>query len=256
MQGLMMDMPLLITDLIRFADRNHGDTEIVSKTVEGDIHRYTYRDAHARARRLAKVLQALGVKPGDRVGTLAWNGYRHYELYYAISGIGSVINTINPRLFPDQIVYISNHAENSALFFDLTFVPLVEKLAPQLKSVKHYVLMTDRGHMPKQTSIPNLLCYEDLMAQQDDRYAWPSFDEVPEGVVVAVSWVGTGLVVRLVGVGDGEAMIVAAVSVVGEGLNSVAAVTGVGGGASGVEQPTRMVTIRARTSQVLAATCR
>ena len=177
MQGLMMEAPLLITDLIRFADRNHGDTEIVSKTVEGDIHRYTYRDAHARARRLANVLQALGVKPSERVGTLAWNGYRHYELYYAISGIGSVINTINPRLFPDQIVYISNHAENSALFFELTFLPLVEKLAPQLKTVKHYVLMTDSGHMPKQTSIPNLLCYEDLMAQQDDRYEWPSFDE-------------------------------------------------------------------------------
>ena len=145
MQGLMMDVPLLISDLIRFADRNHGDTEIVSKTAEGGTHRYTYRDAHGRAKRLAKVLQALGVKMGERVGTVAWNGYRHYELYYAISGIGAIINTINPRLFPDQIAYISNHAENCALFFDLTFVPLVEKLAPQLKTVKHYVLMTDRG---------------------------------------------------------------------------------------------------------------
>jgi acyl-CoA synthetase (AMP-forming)/AMP-acid ligase II len=177
MYGLMMDTPLLISDLIRFADRNHGDTEIVSKTVEGDIHRYSYRDAHARARRLAKVLQGLGVKAGDRVGTLAWNGYRHYELYYAISGMGAVINTINPRLFPDQIVYISNHAENSALFFDLTFAPLVEKLAPQLKTVKHYVLMTDRAHMPKDSAIPNLQCYEDLMAKQDDAFEWPSFDE-------------------------------------------------------------------------------
>ena len=177
MHGLMMDTPLLITDLIRFADRNHGDTEIVSKTVEGTIHRTTYREAHARARRLAKVLQALGVKAPDRVGTLAWNGYRHYELYYAISGIGAVINTINPRLFPEQIAYISNHAENTALFFDLTFVPLVEKLAPQLKSVKHYVLMTDRAHMPAQTSIPRLLCYEELMAKQDERFDWPTFDE-------------------------------------------------------------------------------
>ena len=177
MHGLMMDTPLLISDLIRFADRNHGETEIVSKTSEGDVHRYTYHDAHGRARQLAKVLQALGVKPADRVGTLAWNGYRHYELYYAISGIGSVINTINPRLFPDQIVYISNHAENTALFFDLSFVPLVEKLAPQLKTVKHYVLMTDRAHMPAKSAIPNLLCYEDLMAQQDDDYAWPTFDE-------------------------------------------------------------------------------
>ena len=188
MKGLMMDMPLLISDLIRHADRNHGDTEIVSKTVEGTskdgtgaVHRYTYREAHARARRLAKVLQGLGVKMSERVGTLAWNGYRHYELYYAISGIGAVINTINPRLFPDQITYISNHAENMALFFDLSFVPLVEKLAPQLKTVKHYVLMTDRAHMPPRSStggaIPNLLCYEDLMAKQDDRFEWPTFDE-------------------------------------------------------------------------------
>ncbi|TAN56401.1 MAG: fatty-acid--CoA ligase [Betaproteobacteria bacterium] len=184
MHGLMMDAPLLISDLIRFADRHHGDSEIVSKTVEGAgpdgqgaVHRYTYRDAHRRARQLAKVLQALGVTSPDRVGTLAWNGYRHYELYYAISGIGAVINTINPRLFPEQIAYISNHAENVALFFDLSFLPLVEKLVPQLKTVKHYVLMSDRGHMPANSAIPGLQCYEDLMARQDDRFEWPSFDE-------------------------------------------------------------------------------
>ena len=177
MQGLMMDVPLLVSGLIRFADRNHGDTEIVSNTVEGGLHRYTYRDAHARARRLAKVLHALGVKLGDRVGTLAWNGYRHYELYYAISGIGAVINTVNPRLFPDQITYISNHAENQVLCFELNLLPLVEKLAPRFTTVKHYVLMTDRAHMPAQTSIPTLLCYEDLLQQQDERFAWPSFDE-------------------------------------------------------------------------------
>jgi fatty-acyl-CoA synthase len=177
MLGLMMDMPLLISDLIRHADRNHGDTEIVSKTVEGGMHRYTYRDAHGRAKRLAKVLGALGVKMSDRIGTMAWNGYRHYELYYAISGVGAIINTINPRLFPDQITYISNHAENTALFFDLTFVPLVEKLAPELKTVKHFVLMTDRGHMPNRTSIPNLLCYEELLERQDEKFEWPSFDE-------------------------------------------------------------------------------
>ena len=181
MHGLMMEMPLLISDLIKHADRNHGETEIVSKTVEGNVHRYTYRDAHARARRLAKVLQGLGVKPSDRVGTLAWNGYRHYELYYAISGIGGVINTLNPRLFPEQITYISNHAENTALFFDLTFVPLVEKLAPLLKTVKHYVLMTDRANMPARGSpgstIANLQCYEELMAKQDDSFEWPAFDE-------------------------------------------------------------------------------
>jgi 3-(methylthio)propionyl---CoA ligase len=177
MHGLMMDVPLLVSDLIRFADRHHGDTEIVSKTVEGGIHRYTYRDAHRRARQLARALQALGVKSPDRVGTLAWNGYRHYELYYAISGIGAVINTINPRLFPEQIAYISNHAENAALFFDLTFVPLIEKLAPQLATVKHFVLMTDRAHMPAKSAIPDLLCYEELLAAQDDRFEWPQFDE-------------------------------------------------------------------------------
>jgi fatty-acyl-CoA synthase len=178
MHGLMMDVPLLISGLIRFADRFHGDTEIVSKTVEGaGLHRYNYREAHARARRLARALGALGVKMHDRVGTLAWNGYRHYELYYAISGSGAVINTINPRLFPDQISYICNHAGNVALFFDLTFVPLVEKLAPALKSVKHFVLMTDRAHMPAASSIPGLLCYEELLAAQGEDYAWPSFDE-------------------------------------------------------------------------------
>src|SRR5687767_4205573 len=170
MQGLMMDMPLLISGLIRHADRNHGDTEIVSKTVEGDVHRTTYREAHARARRLAKALaRALGLRPGERVGTLAWNGYRHYELYYAISGMGAVINTINPRLFADQIVYISNHAENVALFFDPTFVALVEKLAPQLKSIRHYVLMTDRAHMPKGSSY---LCYEELLEKESDDFEW------------------------------------------------------------------------------------
>jgi 3-(methylthio)propionyl---CoA ligase len=174
MHGLMMDMPLLISDLIRHADRNHADTEIVSRTVEGDIHRYTYRDAHARARRAANALKKLGVRMDDRVATLAWNGFRHYELYYAISGMGAVINTINPRLFGEQIVYISNHAENMALFFDPTFLPLVEKLAPQLKTVRHYVLMTDRKHMPQGSKY---LCYEELLEKESDAFEWPSFDE-------------------------------------------------------------------------------
>ena len=177
MQGLMMDAPLLITDLIRHADRHHGETEIVSKTVEGGIHRYTYREAHTRSRRLAKALAALGAKPSDRVATLAWNGYRHFEIYYAVAGSGAVIHTINPRLFPDQIVYIANHAEDRFVFFDLTFLPLVEKLAGQLKTVKGFVLMTDRAHMPKQSSIPNLLCYEELLEVQDDKFEWPHLDE-------------------------------------------------------------------------------
>jgi acyl-CoA synthetase (AMP-forming)/AMP-acid ligase II len=177
MHGLMMDQPLLISDLIRHADRHHGDTEIVSKTVEdGAIHRYTYRDAHRRARRLAKAMKALGVQMHDRVGTLAWNGYRHFEIYYATAGSGGVIHTINPRLFPEQITYIANHAEDKALFFDVNLAPLVEKLAPMLTSVKSFVAMTARATMPK-VNIPNLHCYEDLIAAQDDDYEWPSFDE-------------------------------------------------------------------------------
>jgi len=177
MQGLMMDMPLLISDLIRHADRHHGATEIVSKTVEdGAIHRTTYSEAHRRSRRLAKALKALGVVPGDRVATLAWNGYRHFEIYYAVAGSGAVIHTINPRLFPEQIVYIANHAEDKALFFDVNLAPLVEKLAPQLTTVKAFVAMTGRASMPK-SSIPNLHCYEELLEAQDDRFAWPTFDE-------------------------------------------------------------------------------
>ena len=176
MLGLMQEQSFLISDLIRHADRHHGSTEIVSKTVEGSMHRYTYRDAHKRARQLAKALQALGVKMNDRVATLAWNGYRHFEIYYAVAGIGSIIHTINPRLFPDQITYIANHAEDSYVFFDITFAPLIEKLAPALKTVKGFVAMTDRAHMPKE-KIPNLLCYEELLAGHDDRLEWPTFDE-------------------------------------------------------------------------------
>jgi fatty-acyl-CoA synthase len=177
MHGLMMDQPLLISDLIRHADRHHGDTEIVSKTVEdGSIHRYTYREAHARARRLARALQALGAQPGDRIATLAWNGYRHFEIYYAAAGSGGVIHTINPRLFPEQMIYIANHAEDKVLFFDVNLTPLVEKLGPQMKTVKAFVAMCGRAGMPK-ANIPGLHCYEDLLAAQDDRYDWPSFDE-------------------------------------------------------------------------------
>jgi fatty-acyl-CoA synthase len=176
MQGLMMDMPLLISDLIRHADRHHGSTEIVSRTLEGGIHRYDYRQAHARAQRLANGLKMLGVAMHDRVATMAWNGYRHFEIYYAVAGSGAVIHTINPRLFAEQIAYIANHAEDRVVFFDVTFAPLVEKLAPQLKSVKHFVAMTDRAHMPKE-KIPHLLCYEELLEKEKPDYDWPTFDE-------------------------------------------------------------------------------
>jgi 3-(methylthio)propionyl---CoA ligase len=176
MQGLMMDMPLLISDLIRHADRHHGACEIVSRTLEGGLHRYTYRQAHARARKLANALKKLGVAAPDRVATLAWNGYRHFEIYYAVAGSGAVIHTINPRLFAEQIAYIANHAEDKLVFFDLTFAGLVEKLAPQLGSVKHFVAMTDRAHMPK-ARIPNLLCYEELLEAEAAEFEWPSLDE-------------------------------------------------------------------------------
>src|SRR5450830_1987229 len=121
--GQMMNQPLLISSIIEFAARHYAGSEIISRRVEGDMHRYTYRDCHQRARRLANALHGLGVGMGDRVATLAWNGYRHLEAYYAVSGSGAVLHTINPRLFPDQIAYISNHAEDQVLLFDLTFLP-------------------------------------------------------------------------------------------------------------------------------------
>ena len=183
LQGLMMDMPLLISSLIAHADRHHGDTEIVSRTVEGPdkdgrgaIHRSTYRAAHQRARQLANALRALGVGQSERIGTLAWNGYRHFETYFAVSGMGAVCHTINPRLFPDQLAYIINHAEDRYVLFDLSFVPLVEKLAPVCPGVRGWVAMTDQAHMP-QAAIANLLCYEALLAAQSDAFDWPQFDE-------------------------------------------------------------------------------
>jgi fatty-acyl-CoA synthase len=175
MHGLMMDMPLMISALLQHADRNHGDAEIVSRTVEGGIHRYNYRAAHQRCRRLANALTALGVQRGDRVATLAWNGYRHFEIYFAVSGMGAVMHTVNPRLFPEQLHYIVNHAEDGFLFFDLTFLPLVEALADKCPTVKGWVAMTDKAHMPQ--SKVKLLCYEDLIDSSSDVFAWPSFDE-------------------------------------------------------------------------------
>ena len=176
MNGLMMSMPLAVSSLLRHAAVNHGDTEIVSRRCEGDIHRYTYREAHSRAKKLANALARLDVRAGDRVATLAWNGYRHFELYYAVSGMGAVVHTVNPRLFPEQVAYIVNHAEDAYVFFDLTFAPLVEKIAPSCRGVKGWVAMTDRAHMPK-VNVPELLCYEEIVEGQRDDYEWPTFDE-------------------------------------------------------------------------------
>ena len=176
MFGLMQEHKLLVSSLIEHAANCHPDAEIVSRTVEGPIHRCTYRDIHRRAKQLANALTALGVQSGDRVATLAWNGYRHMELYFGVSGMGAVLHTVNPRLFPEQLEYIINHAEDSILFFDASFAPLVEKLLPKLTSVRALVLMTDRAHMP-QSAAPNLLCYEELLVSQSDDYAWPELDE-------------------------------------------------------------------------------
>jgi 3-(methylthio)propionyl---CoA ligase len=172
----MMQMPLLISSLITHAARHHGDTEIVSRRVEGDLHRSTYAEVERRSRQLAQALARLGCAPGDRVGTLAWNGHRHLEIYYGTSGSGLVCHTINPRLFPEQIAWIANDAEDRVLCFDLTFLPLVEKLAPSMPSVRHFVVMTDRAHMPSQSTL-KLLCFEDLLAAESGDYAWPEFDE-------------------------------------------------------------------------------
>ena len=176
MQGLMMDRPLLISSIIDHAALYHGDTEIVSRTVEGPIHRYTYRDAQARSKQVATTLARLGVQAGDRVGTVAWNGYRHFELYYGVSGMGAILHTINPRLFPEQLVYIVNHAEDAYLFVDLTFVPLLEALADKLETVKGFVIMTDDAHMPE-TTLANACCYETLIGAESSDYEWPRFDE-------------------------------------------------------------------------------
>lgn len=176
MQGQMMSTPLLTSSLLVHAERHHGDREIVSRRVEGDIHRYSYADMASRCRRLARALTRQGVSPSDRVATLAWNGYRHMELYYAVSGMGAVLHTINPRLHVDQMVYIADHAEDQVLFFDLTFLPLVEEIAPRLLTTKIFVAMTDRAHMPE-SKISGLLCYEDLLQPESDVYIWPNLAE-------------------------------------------------------------------------------
>ncbi|WP_234730252.1 long-chain-fatty-acid--CoA ligase [Acidocella facilis] len=181
MFGTMMDVPLLVSSILKHAEAYHGDAEVVSATVEGGFHRYSYADLAKRSRQLANALARLGLKTGDRVGTLAWNGYRHMELYYGVSGSGFVCHTINPRLFREQIAYIIEHAGDSVLFFDLTFQPIIEELADQLKNLKAVVAMADAAHMPKSAildeKLPGLKCYEILIAAEPDNFDWPTFDE-------------------------------------------------------------------------------
>ena len=177
LQGLQMNMPLMVSSLIDHAATFHRDTEIVARTIEGDVHRYTYGEAGRRTRRLAKALIALGVAPGDRIGSLAWNTHRHFEMFYGVSGMGGVLHTVNPRLFADQIVYIINHAEDRMLFLDAATLPVVEPIASRLTTVKELVMMAPRERMPVKTSIANLLCYEELIEAAGDDYVWPEFDE-------------------------------------------------------------------------------
>lgn len=176
MFGLMQDRPLLISSLIDHAATFHPHAEVVGRTVEGPVHRTNYAEIQRRSRQVANALKTLGIEAGDRVGTLAWNTYRHLALYFGVSGSGAVLHTVNPRLFPEQIDYIVNHAEDKVLFFDTTFAPLVEKLAPGLKSVRAFIAMADRAHMPA-IDVPNLLCYDELVGAQSESYAWPEFDE-------------------------------------------------------------------------------
>ena len=177
LHGLMMDQQLLISSLLEFGARNHPNTEIVSRSVEGPIHRYNLSQSRIRAIKMAQALCRLNVVPGDRIGTIAWNTYRHFELYFAISGIGAVCHTINPRLFKDQLIYIINHSEDKYIFIDLTFLPLIESLAPDITQVTNFIVMTDRSHMPE-SCLSNILCYEELLGEENADYQWPHFDEL------------------------------------------------------------------------------
>ena len=176
MLGQMMSDPLTITSIMQYAEQVFADTEIVSVTADNPRHRYTFGEAFIRARKVANLLSELGLRQGDRVATLAWNDYRHFELYYGISCSGHVCHTINPRLFPEQIAYIANHAEDQWIFTDVAFVPLLEQLQDQLETVKGFVVLTSQAAMPA-TTLKNVHCYEALLADQPADYPWPALDE-------------------------------------------------------------------------------
>jgi len=177
MLGLMQNQPLLISSLIEHAERHHGDAEIVSRRVEGDIHRYHWRDVARRARQVANALDGMQLLFSDRVATLAWNGYRHLELYFGVSGSGRVLHTINPRLHPDQVAWIANHAEDQVLCFDLSFLPLVQAVHARCGTIRQYVALCDADQLPRDSGIPGLVSYESWIGAQPVTYQWPSFDE-------------------------------------------------------------------------------
>ena len=176
MHGLMMNRPLLISSIAEHAAKFHGDREIVSVTADNPRHRCTIGDAISRSKQLANALAELGLEEGDRVGTIAWNDYRHLEIYYGVSGAGYICHTINPRLFPEQLIFIINHAEDRWIFTDVMFVPLLEKILPHISGVEGFVVMTDEAHMPE-TSLPNARCYETLLGAQSAEFDWPDLDE-------------------------------------------------------------------------------
>jgi 3-(methylthio)propionyl---CoA ligase len=177
MLGQMQDHPLLISSLIEFASRHHAEAQVVSRRVEGDIHRYSYADVARRSHQVANAIDRLGLAFSDRVATLAWNGYRHLELYFGITGGGRVVHTINPRLLPEQIAWIANHAEDQVVCFDMTFLPIVKAIWAKCSTVKHWVALCDADKLPHDSGIPGLRSYEDWIANEPETYEWPQFDE-------------------------------------------------------------------------------
>jgi len=176
MLGLMQDYQLTVQSILDHAALNHGEREMVTRSIEGPIRRYNYRDLRLRALRVAKALQKEGVVLGDRIATMAWNTDRHVEAWYGIMGLGAITHTVNPRLFAEQLVYIMNHAEDKILFLDLTFVPILEALADKLPTIQKYIILTDDAHMPE-TSLPNTIAYETWLSASDSDFEWLKFDE-------------------------------------------------------------------------------
>ena len=177
MFGLMQNQQLLISSLIDFAERHHGEGEIVSRRVEGDIHRTNYKNIALRSRRVANALDQMKLGFSDRVATLAWNGYRHLELYFGVSGSGRVLHTLNPRLHPDQIVWIADHAEDQVLCFDMSFLPIIQAIHKRCSTIKHFIALCDADKLPEDTGIPGLQSYEAWIGKQSEQYTWPDFDE-------------------------------------------------------------------------------
>ncbi|MBT3535394.1 MAG: AMP-binding protein, partial [Rhodospirillaceae bacterium] len=177
MQGLMMDVPLLVSSMIDYAAECHGDREVVSRELDGEIHRYSYRDAHLRTKKLAQAMERLGLGQGERVGVLAWNTRQYFEMFYGVPGMGGVLHTINPRLFHEQLVYIANHAEDTWLAFDAACAELVRAMAPELTTVRGYIFFGGRDELPDDLNLSRIEFYEELLAAEYGAYEWPEFDE-------------------------------------------------------------------------------